>query len=185
MDYPEFPLPGLNDHLIMQIAMRLGFTGTDLDSINRYHLFCCCIFLSDLASANGKFLDPRRGLQGVDYLWSSAYDFPKEQPSDADWAVWQFSADREPEDFWEYLKSWGGERLWEHVYTPFGLDAVVEAMDLFSAVYITDGSYSCKIRSEIDAGYMIYCKSRRKVVLKGSFYELCHKAGSYRGELWA
>jgi hypothetical protein len=58
------------------------------------------------------------------------------------------------------------------VYTPFGLDAVIEAVDLGSAVYVTDGSYSRKIRSEIDgARYMIYCTTWRKVVLKGSFYE--------------
>jgi hypothetical protein len=95
------------------------------------------------------------------------------------------ASDREPEEFWEYLKSWGGKWLWDHVYyTPFGLDAVVEAIDLGSAVYVTDGSYSRKIRSEIDgAGYMIYCRRQKKVVLKGSFYELCEKAGSYRGEL--
>jgi hypothetical protein len=86
------------------------------------------------------------------------------------------TADREPEEFWEYLKSWGGEWLWDHVYTPFGPDAVVEAIDLGSAVYVTDGSYCRKIRSEIDgAGYMIYCKRRKKVVPKGSFYELCEK----------
>jgi elongation factor P hydroxylase len=67
------------------------------------------------------------------------------------------------------------------VYTPFGIDAVVvvEAIAL-----VTDGSYSRKICSEIDgAGWMIYCKSRRKVVFKGSFYEWCATAGSYRGEL--
>jgi hypothetical protein len=46
------------------------------------------IFLSDLASANGKFLDPSRGLQGVDYSQSTTYDFPSEHPSDADWALW-------------------------------------------------------------------------------------------------
>ena len=38
--------------------------------------------------------------------------------------------------------------------------------------------------SEIDgASWMVYCKSRRKVVFKGSFYEWCATAGSYRGEL--
>jgi hypothetical protein len=92
-------------------------------------------------------------------------------------------ADR-PEEFWEYLKSWGGDWLLDHVYTPFGLDAVMEAVDSGSAVYVTDGSYSQKIRSGIDgAGYMIYCTTRRKVVMKGSFYEQCDKVGSYRGEL--
>lgn len=53
-----------------------------------------------------------------------------------------------------------------------------------SAILVTDGSYSRKIRSEIDgAGWMIYCKVRKKVVFRGSTAELCTKAGSYRGEL--
>jgi hypothetical protein len=96
----------------------------------------------------------------------------------------RYTPDKDPEEFWEYLRSWGGEWLWEHVYTPFGLDTVVEAIDSGSAVYVMDGSYSRKIRSQIDgAGYMIYCKSRRKVIFKGSFYENCDKAGSYRGEI--
>jgi hypothetical protein len=49
------------------------------------------IFLSDLASANGKFLDPSRGLQGVDYSQSTTYNFPSEHSSDADWALWSNS----------------------------------------------------------------------------------------------
>ncbi len=59
---------------------------------------------------------------------------------------------------------------------------VWSAIDLGLAVYVTDGSYSHKIRSEIDGeGYMIYCKSRRKVTLKSSFTS--YKTGSYPGEL--
>jgi hypothetical protein len=70
-------------------------------------------------------------------------------------------AGQEPEEFWENLKSWGRDWLWDHIYTPFGLDAVVEAVDSGSTVYVTDGLYSQKIRSEIDgAGYMIYCATR-------------------------
>jgi hypothetical protein len=86
--------------------------------------------------------------------------------------------------FWEFVRSMGGEWMWEHIYTPHGLDAVVEAVASGSAVYNTDGSYSRKIRSDVDgAGWVIYCKTRKKIVLKGSFYEWCDKAGSYRGEL--
>lgn len=74
--------------------------------------------------------------------------------------------------------------MWENVYTPYGIDAVVEAVASGSAVYVTDGSYSRKIRADIDgAGWVVFCKTRKKIVLKGSFYEWCVKAGSYRGEL--
>jgi hypothetical protein len=88
VDYPEIPFPRLNDQLIIQLAIRLGFSGDDLDRINRCWLACCCIFLSDLASANGRILDPTRGLQGVDYSQSTTYAFPREHPSNEDWAVW-------------------------------------------------------------------------------------------------
>jgi hypothetical protein len=30
---------------------------------------------------------------------------------------------------------------------------------------------------------LIYCTAKKKVVFKGSFYEWCDKAGSYRGKL--
>jgi len=86
--------------------------------------------------------------------------------------------------FWEFVRSMGGEWMWDQIHTPHGLDAVVDAVASGSAVYVTDGSYSRKIRSDIDgAGWVIYCKTRKKIVLKGSFYEWCDKAGSYRGEL--
>lgn len=88
------------------------------------------------------------------------------------------------ESFWNFVKQWGGEWMWESIYTPHGLDAVVEAVVEGSAVYVTDGSYSRKIRSDVDgAGWVVYCKKRKKIVLKGSFYEWNGTAGSYRGEL--
>jgi hypothetical protein len=88
VDYPEIPYPQLNDQLIMQLAICLSFSGEELDSINRCRLVCCCIFLLDLASANGKFLDLTRGMQGVNYSQSLTYSFPQEHPSDGDWEVW-------------------------------------------------------------------------------------------------
>jgi hypothetical protein len=88
------------------------------------------------------------------------------------------------EDFWDFLQSWDGDWLWNHVYTPFGIDALVDSIADGTAVLVTDGSYSRKIRSNIDgAGWMIYCRARCKVVFKGSFYKWCGSAGSYRGEL--
>jgi hypothetical protein len=90
------------------------------------------------------------------------------------------------DEFWSFVRSFGGEWLWEHVFTPLGIDALVDAIAGGSAVLVTDGSYSRKTRSDIDgAGWMIYCRARKKVVFKCSFYEWCHEAGSYRGELFA
>jgi elongation factor P hydroxylase len=62
---------------------------------------------------------------------------------------------------------------------------MVDAIASGSAVLVTDGSYSCKIWSDIDGtSWMIYCRTRCKVVFKGSFYEWCGNAGSYRGEFF-
>jgi hypothetical protein len=123
VDYPDIPFPRWNDQLIMQLAIRMGYDGESLDSINRCRLFCCCIFLSNLASANGRFLDPTRGQQGVDYSGSSTYTFPREKPSNNDWCIWR--------EFWSRycmadrtlpvaLGKWHhkSHRRWEWYYSP-------------------------------------------------------------------
>jgi hypothetical protein len=75
------------------------------------------------------------------------------------------------EEFWAHLHSWGGEWLWDHTYLPFGIDPLVEAIADGTAVLVTDGSYSRKIRHNIDgAGWLIYCRRQKS-------------AGSYRCEL--
>jgi hypothetical protein len=51
------------------------------------------------------------------------------------------------EEFWSFVRSWRGEWLWDHIYTPLGIDAMVDAIARGSAVLVTDGSYSRKIRS--------------------------------------
>jgi hypothetical protein len=88
------------------------------------------------------------------------------------------------EEFWAFLQSLGRDWLWEHVYMPFGIDALVDSIADGTAVLVTDDSYSRKICSDIDgAGWIIYCRACCKVVFKGSFYEWCGNAGLYRGEL--
>jgi hypothetical protein len=88
------------------------------------------------------------------------------------------------EEFWSTLRSWGGEWLWEHTSLPYGLDAVVDAILSGSAIYVTDGSYHRDIKSDLDgAGWLIYCKERKRIVFQGSFCEINKIAGSYRGEL--
>jgi hypothetical protein len=72
----------------MAIAIALRYVGDDLRSINRCRLACCCIFLSCVAGANGRYLDPLRGQPGIDYSASSTFTFVKEKPSNNDWAVW-------------------------------------------------------------------------------------------------
>lgn len=287
IDYPSIPPPRLNDKLIMQLAIQRGYRGSNLQSINRCHLRSNSLYLSDIASADGKRLDPTRGQPSVDYSASSRYNFQQERPSDTDWncwthfwtsfclpdgslpvglgkwlhpmhriwewfydegsdtifqssgeQIWQYhpcldaqdtrqtrgsyayartgpaslhtslgcpvsveianglvfklatgpalctSPDKSAEEFWEFLREWGGSWCWDHIHLPYGLDAVVDAVAAGSALFVTDGSYNRKIRRDVDsAGWLIYCKHRQQVVLEGSLFEQNATAGSYRGEL--
>lgn len=88
------------------------------------------------------------------------------------------------EEFWASLRKKGGKWMWEQTYTRFGLDPIMEAIASGIAVFVTDGSYSRKIRSDISgAGWLIYCSDCTQVLFKGSFYEICPQAGSYCGKL--
>lgn len=74
--------------------------------------------------------------------------------------------------------------MWEDVNLSYGIDAVVDALASGSAILVTDGSYSRNIRADINgAGWLVYCTTRKKIILKATFYEPCLQAGSYRGEL--
>ena len=87
-------------------------------------------------------------------------------------------------DFWSSVRSFGGEWLWEHTHTPLGIDALVDAIADGSAILVTDGSYFRNVRPDVDgAGWLVYCKIRRKIVFEGSCFEQNAQAGSYRGEL--
>lgn len=88
MDYPTLELPRSNDRTIMSIAILLGYLGEALRSINRCRIFLCAIFLSDIASANGWFLDTTRIATNRDHSEDSKYSFPRECPSSQDWMIW-------------------------------------------------------------------------------------------------
>ena len=64
VDYPDIPFPQVNDLTIIRIAVTLNFGRGELESIKRCQLYCCLIFLSDLASANGRFMDPSNWQEG-------------------------------------------------------------------------------------------------------------------------
>ena len=62
--------------------------------------------------------------------------------------------------------------MWDHVHLPLSLPAAVEACNIGSAIYVTDGSYMRTIDPFIDgAGWLIYCTAWRRIVLKGSMHE--------------
>ena len=58
-----------------------------LKSLSRVSGFLNVLFLSDIATANGKFLEQHVVMRG-DYVKRSKYDFPKEDPTEANWNTW-------------------------------------------------------------------------------------------------
>ena len=90
----------------------------------------------------------------------------------------------QPEEFWDFLRSWGGDWMWEYVE---GKDQdlwwLTDALASGTAVLVTDGSYDRKRAPTVSgAGWVITCQKAQKF-LHGSFYEHSRKASAYRGEL--
>jgi hypothetical protein len=90
-------------------------------------------------------------------------------------------------DFWEYLRSWGGEWMWEGVddnqVTKHDLTWLVEGMTSGSLKLVTDGSYDKLKAPDISgAGWIIFCTTTGKR-LTGWFWEVSNMASSYRAEM--
>ncbi len=87
-----------------------------------------------------------------------------------------------PEDFWEFLDTWGGEWMWEYMDRNEDLTWIVEGMKNNSLVWVTDGSYNRKRAANISgAGWVVWCKDAQRI-LRCKFYEVSESASSYRAE---
>jgi hypothetical protein len=86
--------------------------------------------------------------------------------------------------FKDYLYSWGGEWMWEHLQLHGNLSLIRDAFARGSAIGVTDGSYKPTVNSSSSgAGWLIYCSHTQQVLVEGSFVECYPKANSYRGEI--
>ena len=84
LEYPTIPPHRKNDVLLSTLSISGGIHGTHLESFRRCHVASNELYLSCLASANGRLLDPTCGQPVVDYSATSTYDFPQERPSQED-----------------------------------------------------------------------------------------------------
>jgi hypothetical protein len=91
---------------------------------------------------------------------------------------------QQPDDFWQYLFTWGGEWMWDGVEDPQqDLQWLVDGLKNGTLLCVTDGSYHKKLAPTVSgAGWLICCTSAHKM-LRGNFYEISPSASSYRGEL--
>ncbi len=91
-------------------------------------------------------------------------------------------------DFWDFLRSWGGEWMWEGVDdcqpTKHDLSWLIQGMEMNSLIWVTDGSYDRKRAPTISGvGWIIFCQTSGKRMV-GSFWEKSPTASSYRAELF-
>jgi hypothetical protein len=106
MLYPEIPNPRGQDHAIMDIILSQVSDPSIITKLNRCRGSRKAIFLSDLVTADGKYLE-----HFVSYPESappaSKYTFPREVPTKDDWTVWA--------NFWRGYTNTGGK-----LKTPLG-----------------------------------------------------------------
>lgn len=89
-----------------------------------------------------------------------------------------------PPSFWDYLRSQGGEWMWEHVLgDKEDMTWLSNALCNGTVMMVADGSYARDLDPELCAtGWIAVCVNTRKQV-KGSFFERSLSASAYRGEL--
>ena len=88
MEYPTLNLPRQNDALIVTILQRAGYAGVKLISLNRCPIANKMLFLSDITTSCGWYVDcnllgPTTSRQGE----RSSIGFPCELPLPKDWTL--------------------------------------------------------------------------------------------------
>jgi len=87
MKYNDIHFPREHDDTIMAFLDPFVTSADHRRSINRCRCFLNIIFLSDIASADGRSLDDSM-VSGYPTPRCSSYDFPLEQPMRQDWLEW-------------------------------------------------------------------------------------------------
>ena len=98
MKYDKIPIPREHDQIIMQIIHATGMSKAAERSMNRCRVHLGAIFLSDITTADGRYLEQSTfniKQNGV----NSKFKFPKENPSHSDKNRWT--------DFWNRFTSTG------------------------------------------------------------------------------
>ena len=88
MKYETIPLPRENDKLVMEIIKERISSKAALQSLNRCRCYLNVLFLSDVATADGKYLEELATIPN-EIGTKSKYRFPKEVPTKTDWKRWQ------------------------------------------------------------------------------------------------
>jgi hypothetical protein len=87
MKYPTIPTPREWDQVIMEIVLDRVSSMAEMQSINWCQGMLQCIFLSDVVTADGRYLESFVFDPGP-FKRRSNYCFPRECPSQKDWETW-------------------------------------------------------------------------------------------------
>jgi hypothetical protein len=98
MAYPNIAFPWERDQVIMEIFLSANLSPEAIRSLGRCRVLLESIFLSDLTTADGKYLE--------DFVFipsgrekASTFKFPRERPTWSDWNLWF--------DFWHSFTTTG------------------------------------------------------------------------------
>ena len=87
MKYDTIPFPRQHDKLVMEILMSTGMSKKGLSSLNRCRGYLGVMFLSDMCTADGKYLE-QFVFDPEENTTRSSLKFPREKPTTADWKKW-------------------------------------------------------------------------------------------------
>ena len=87
MKYPTIPPPRERDQVIMELVLERVYSTAEIQSINQCQRMLQCIFLSDVVTADGRYLESYVFDPGP-FRSRSKYRFPRECPSQQDWEKW-------------------------------------------------------------------------------------------------
>ena len=88
MKYDDIPFPRERDQLVMEVIMSQTTSRPAVQSLNRCRCYLGAIFLSDVATADGKYLE-QFALEQTANAVNSKYKFPREEPTKSDWTRWR------------------------------------------------------------------------------------------------
>jgi hypothetical protein len=88
-----------------------------------------------------------------------------------------------PASFWEVIRAWGNDWMWDNVSIMGDLDWIVALIADNSCIAVTDGSYLKEMYPHLNSAAFVLECSKGHGMLMGSFMEHTPDAGSYCREL--
>jgi hypothetical protein len=89
MNFPSIPHQRKRNQILMDIVQEYDLTRANVKSLNRCRGKLEAIFLSDIATADGQYLEPSALRFEAGVTRRSRFKFPREEPTQSDWEAWE------------------------------------------------------------------------------------------------